>query len=68
MLNALRLSEGFSLDQFSARTGQDADGIKATLQSLAQRGLLETEGEQIRASELGRRFLDTVIAEFFPDR
>ena len=68
MLNALRLNEGFSLDQFSARTGQDADGIKATLQSLAQRGLLETEGEQIRASELGRRFLDTVIAEFFPDR
>jgi oxygen-independent coproporphyrinogen-3 oxidase len=68
MLNALRLNEGFSLDQFSARTGQDAAVIEARLQGLEQRGLLETEGDQIRASELGRRFLDSVIAEFFPDQ
>ena len=68
MLNALRLNEGFSTSQFSARTGLDPAVISATVQGLTQRGLLESTGAQIRASELGRRFLDTVIAEFFPDR
>ena len=68
MLNALRLNEGFSLAQFSARTGLDPGAVNATLQRLEQRGLLESAGEWIRASDLGRRFLDSVIAEFFPDR
>ena len=68
MLNALRLNEGFSTSQFSARTGLDPAVISATVQDLTQRGLLESTGAQIRASELGRRFLDTVIAEFFPER
>jgi oxygen-independent coproporphyrinogen-3 oxidase len=67
MLNALRLNEGFSMSRFSARTGLDPAAISATVQRLEQRGLLESVGEQIRASELGRRFLDSVIAEFFPD-
>ncbi|MEE4144162.1 MAG: radical SAM family heme chaperone HemW [Halieaceae bacterium] len=68
MLNALRLREGFSMTRFSARTGLDPAAISATVQDLMQRGLLESAGAQIRASELGRRFLDTVIAEFFPER
>jgi len=68
MLNALRLNEGFSMSQFSARTGLDPAAVNGTVQRLAQRGLLESAGDQIRASNLGRRFLDSVIAEFFPDR
>jgi oxygen-independent coproporphyrinogen-3 oxidase len=67
MLNALRLNEGFSMSRFSARTGLDPAAISATVQRLEQRGLLESGRGQIRASELGRRFLDSVIAEFFPD-
>jgi oxygen-independent coproporphyrinogen-3 oxidase len=55
------------MSRFSARTGLDPAAISATVQRLEQRGLLESVGEQIRASELGRRFLDSVIAEFFPD-
>ena len=66
MLNALRLNQGFILEQFSARTGFDAGSLEPQLASLCQRGLLEQAGNRVRASETGRRFLDNVIAEFFP--
>ncbi|MFO7551265.1 MAG: radical SAM family heme chaperone HemW [Haliea sp.] len=64
MLNALRLHAGFQLDDYSARTGLAADTLQPALDSLLARGLLELEAGQIRATGLGRRFLDTVIAEF----
>lgn len=67
MLNALRLNSGFTLDQFSARTGLPADKLQPQLDSLCQRGLLEWRGDHIKATDTGRRFLDSVIAEFFPD-
>ncbi|MFV8818838.1 radical SAM family heme chaperone HemW [Haliea sp. E17] len=66
MLNALRLNQGFSLDQFEARTGLDRGALQPQLGELAARGLLDTAAEAVRASPLGRRFLDTVVAEFFP--
>ena len=66
MLNALRLNEGFTLEQLSARTGFDAGSLEPQLTSLCQRGLLEQAGNRVQASETGRRFLDNVIAEFFP--
>ncbi|MEQ9397483.1 radical SAM family heme chaperone HemW [Haliea sp.] len=64
MLNALRLNAGFQLADYSARTGLAADTLQPALDSLLGRGLLEQEAGQIRATGLGRRFLDTVIAEF----
>jgi oxygen-independent coproporphyrinogen-3 oxidase len=67
MLNALRLNGGFSLSHFQARTGQDAERLTERLMQLQLDGLLIREGEQIRTSELGRRFLDSVVAGFFPD-
>ena len=67
MLNALRLNEGFSRELFTARTGLDAEVIEARLQQLQERGLLVSDHRGIRASPLGRRFLDTVISGFFPD-
>jgi putative oxygen-independent coproporphyrinogen III oxidase len=67
MLNALRLNEGFSRKQFTARTGLDASEIEDTLQRFEREGLLDIDGAQIKTSELGRRFLDTVVAGFFPD-
>ncbi len=66
MLNALRLNAGFTLAQFSERTGQKPAIIENTLQKLHGQELLEFDGQQIRASALGRRFLNTVIAAFFP--
>jgi oxygen-independent coproporphyrinogen-3 oxidase len=65
MLNALRLNQGFSPEQFSSRTGIGIDTLLAKAESLQQRGLLHTGGGNIRPTDLGRRFLDSVVAEFF---
>ena len=67
MLNVLRLNEGFTLDHFTARTGIDAKTLEPQLESLSQRGLLEQDGKDVRATEVGRRFLDSIVAEFFSD-
>ncbi|MFK7829984.1 MAG: radical SAM family heme chaperone HemW [Congregibacter sp.] len=65
MLNALRLTEGFSLGLFENRTGLNPSTVRAELDTLVDEKLLHCEGEQYFASELGRRFLDTVVGRFF---
>jgi putative oxygen-independent coproporphyrinogen III oxidase len=65
MLNALRLDEGFELEAFSRHTGLDASILEQRLASAHDRGLLELDPGRVRASALGRRFLDSVIADFF---
>jgi len=65
MLNALRLNEGFTRDLFEARTGLDFAVIEPQLLKLQERELIVCDHRGIRASALGRRFLDSVIAEFF---
>lgn len=67
MLNVLRLNDGFTLRLFEARTGLQRARVEQKLASLCERGLLEREGDRICASATGRRFLDNVVAEFFPD-
>jgi len=67
MLNALRLNEGFTRELFEARTGLDLTVFEPRLLQLHRRELLECDDRGIRASALGHRFLDSVIAEFFPD-
>jgi putative oxygen-independent coproporphyrinogen III oxidase len=67
ILNALRLNEGFGFDLFSTRTGLNPACIASKVESLQERGLLEVVDERIRATETGRRFLDTVITEFLAD-
>ncbi len=66
MLFALRLNAGFSEESFTAHTGQPISSAEPRLNSLVERGLLEREEGKVRASALGRRFLDSVIAEFLP--
>jgi len=65
MMNALRRNEGFSLRLFQARTGLDSRVVTARLQSLCERELLLQEGDRFAATSLGRRFLDSVVGEFF---
>ena len=65
--NALRLNEGFSLATFSARTGLPVESLQPQLNQLLDRELLQEFGGKISTTELGRRFLDTIVAEFFPD-
>ncbi len=65
MLNLLRLHEGFSLADFSARTGLAGDALAAPLAQATQRGWLEeTSAGRWRPTELGRRFTNDVIELF----
>jgi putative oxygen-independent coproporphyrinogen III oxidase len=65
-LNALRLTAGASLESFEAATGLAAGVLSPTLQSLLARGLIEADGDRIRATDLGFRFLNDVQAAFLP--
>ncbi len=64
MMNALRLNDGFEQPQFEARTGLDWQLIESRVQRLAARGLLVGEAARWRPTELGRRFLNDLIADF----
>jgi oxygen-independent coproporphyrinogen-3 oxidase len=66
MLNALRLNTGLTPEQFEARTGLEASALEPTLGKLQTRGLLKYDSRGIRTTLQGRRFLDDVVAEFFP--
>jgi putative oxygen-independent coproporphyrinogen III oxidase len=64
MLNALRLQAGFNEADFAARTGLEFGLLEPNLNSLCERELLVREEGRVWASGLGRRYLDSVIAEF----
>jgi len=68
MLNALRLNAGFAFADFEVRTGLPRSTIAAQLAAAQTRGWLDVEDERIRATELGWRFLNDVIASFLPER
>ena len=67
MMNALRLNDGFTLPQFASRTGLSYAQLEPQLELLCQRELLVRDRNAVRATGTGRRFLDSIIAEFFPD-
>lgn len=67
MLNALRLVEGVPAGVFSERTGLAAKAIGPVLARQRARGWLEPDPGVIRPTELGRRFLNDVMAGFLPD-
>ena len=67
MLNALRLEDGFRLEDFEARSGLDRREASAALERGRKRGLLEPRGPSgWRATVLGRRFLNDTQALFLP--
>jgi putative oxygen-independent coproporphyrinogen III oxidase len=67
MLNALRLTTGFSLEDFAARTGLGSARIAAPLARALARGLLERTAEGYRPSELGLNFLNDLLTDFMPE-
>jgi putative oxygen-independent coproporphyrinogen III oxidase len=67
MLNALRLNDGFPLVDFVERTGLPESEIAIPLLAAQRRGWLEIDTHHVRATELGRRFLNDVIASFLPE-
>jgi len=66
-LNALRLRRGFSLKQFSQRTGVDRASIAGPLRAALERGLLEQDDDLFRPTELGWRFVNDLQGLFLPE-
>lgn len=66
LMNALRLSEGFTLAGFARRTGLPGERLESRLLQLQQRGLMRLEGDRWQASERGYAHLDGLLAEFLP--
>lgn len=62
MLNVLRLRAGVESGLYPERTGLPLEGIAPTLAALRAEGLLEAD--RLALTELGRRFLDRVVARF----
>lgn len=65
MLNALRLVDGFTETQFEARTGLPAARLGEAAEKPLTRGLIERSHDgRWRPTDLGRRFLNDLQAEF----
>lgn len=67
MMNALRLSNGVPSAWFAERTGLDLAAIRHALTEAVQRGLLDAHPQFLRATPLGQRFLNDLLALFLPD-
>ena len=67
MLNAMRLSQGFPKSLFSERTGRALESIETMIQTLVDDGLMVVSEQDYCPTDLGRRFLNSVIERFLPD-
>lgn len=67
MMNALRLNEGFRVQEFEGRTGEPIVTIRRLLEQAQSDDLIERDLEQIKTTELGARHLDTLLHRFMPD-
>lgn len=68
MLNALRLTEGVPAALFAERTGVPIASIAREIGVAARRGLLDPDPALLRATPLGRRFLNELVALFLRER
>ena len=64
LMNALRLRQGFPIQQFQQRTGQTLALIEQPLQLAEQRGLIERDLQMIRTTELGFTHLNELLTLF----
>jgi len=68
MMNALRLNDGVEAASFTERTGLAADAIATPLQQARSRAWLLDDPARLAPSELGRRYLNDVVASFLPEK
>lgn len=66
VMNTLRLTAGFRLEEFTAATGLAAQLIAPQLQELASAGLMEEVAGNWRATPRGFQFLNEVLQRFLP--
>lgn len=64
LMNALRLTQGVALQQFSQRTGLSTEVLQSGLALAEQRGLLSVEPERLAASAKGQLFLNDLLQIF----
>lgn len=67
MMNALRLQDGFAPRLFVERTGLASTMLTEYLRFANERGFLEVSPDWIRPTNLGRRFLNDLLAIFLPE-
>jgi coproporphyrinogen III oxidase-like Fe-S oxidoreductase len=67
MLNALRLREGFSLQDFMDRTGLPLSAIEPGIERGVKQGLLAQDAAVVRPTERGFDFLSDLQGFFLPD-
>jgi oxygen-independent coproporphyrinogen-3 oxidase len=67
MLNALRLVDGFTLDEFEARTGLRRTSIAGRLEVAERHGWITQAAGNVCPTESGRRFTNDVISLFLED-
>ena len=66
MLNALRLRDGFALQDFSARTGLPLTAIHKPLEQALDKGLIERDLHRVKPTVRGFDFLSDLQALFLP--
>ncbi|MDP1741568.1 radical SAM family heme chaperone HemW [Polaromonas sp.] len=68
MLNALRLREGFKLQDFAEKTGLPFTAIQAGLEEAERKGLIERDFARIKPTVRGFDFLNDLQQLFLPDQ
>ena len=66
-MNALRLVEGFPLPLFELHTGTAILPWQATINQAIERGMLEQDGLNLRATPTGFNWLNDTLELFLPD-
>ena len=66
MLNALRLKDGFGLQQFCERTGLAITAIQKGLEEAERKGLIERDFSRVKPSVRGFDFLNDLQSLFLP--
>ena len=64
MMNALRLNAGVSAASFEAYTGLSLQAIEPRLRHARRAGFMEADEEILRATDLGRTFLNNLLMMF----
>lgn len=64
MMNVLRLRQGVEMSLQKQRIGVEPSENKAIFEQLIQKGLLESSSNQLKLTEMGNRFLNSVLEQF----
>ncbi len=67
MMNALRLTEGFTLSQYLERTGMPISSIRAQLDAAQGKGLIEQTLHHVKPTAMGLDFLNDLTGYFLPE-